>query len=136
MKNEKEKMEIETNGNDICEQFDLRYDSRFRYWLKIVDDIDLNQSGGYAISGNFYGFKKSILIKNNQFVIIGTELGSRKSHNYEYSLLQNQNSKLVKIDIDIEAFKDILEYDVYVKARKNELYAIAVQIWYLQNQEP
>jgi hypothetical protein len=112
----------------IADQFELTYDSRFRFWGKIVSGVDLSQKGGYALQGEF--FHGATVIPNRAWVVVAAESGSRKNHSYEYRLLQNHDGTLVRVKHNIDKLKDELPAQVYANALNNTLYAYAARIWY------
>jgi len=114
----------------IAEQFEMGFDSRFRAWGKIVKNVDLSQKGGYALQGEFFTPYKAVVISNGAWVVVAAESGSRKNHSYEYRLIQNQNGKLIRVKHNIDKLKDELPAQVYANALNNTLYAYAVRIWY------
>jgi len=119
----------------IAEQFEMGFDSRFRAWGKIVTGVDLSQKGGYALQGEF--FHGATVIPNHAWVVVASETGSRHNHSYTYRLIQNQNGKLVRVLNDPESIKNELAPQVYANALNSKLYAYAVRIWYnSQRPEP
>jgi hypothetical protein len=120
----------------IADQFGMGYDSRFRFWGKIVSGVDLNQKGGYALQGEFFNSGMAVAIPNGAWVVIASETGSRKNHSYTYHLVQNQNGNLVRVKHKIESIKNELPPQIYANALNSTLYAYAVRIWYAQKTAP
>jgi len=114
----------------IAEQFEMGFDSRFRAWGKIVSGVDMSQKGGYALQGEFFSSGKAVVIPDGAWVVAATETGSRKNHSYEYRLLQNQHGNLVRVKHDIEKIKGVLPPQIYANALNSTLYAYAARIWY------
>jgi len=135
MENDKEigKMEGSTTVRtleQIADQFEMGYDSRFRFWGKIVSGTDLSKKGGYALQGQFFNRGMAVAISPGAYVVVASETGSMKYHSYSFCLVQNQNGNLVQIEPHIEEIKNELPPQIYANALNNTLYAYAVRIWY------
>jgi len=120
----------------IADQFEMGYDSRFRFWGKIVSNVNLNNKGGYALEGHFYSRGMAMVIPNNTWIVVASETGSMKYHSYSFCLVQNQNGNLVQVEPNIEEIKNELPAQIYANALDSTLYAYAVRIWYAQKTAP
>lgn len=102
-------------------------DSRFRSWGKHVTkraEIDLTQKGGYAINAGFVRADQAIALGQGQYLVCAAETGSRKSHSYDYALVegtldaprlveQNEQDALISLYASEEQQARSLNSDLY-----------------------
>jgi len=82
------------------------------------------------LNGEFHSPSEAIVITENTYIVVASEIGSRKNHEYKYRLARNQNGKLVRVRANIDEIKNELEPQVYANGLNSILYAYAVRIWY------
>lgn len=112
----------------------LEYDKRFRQWGKLVTatDIDLNQTNGYSLQGDWVKWTASVTLTPGRYLVVASEYGSMKYHSYHYCLIDgngNHVDKDAKVAvIDAALVSGRITEEQRVKAENSVLYSYALYI--------
>lgn len=144
-------MALKTKGSQWLKDY------KEKAWAKLVlnrEHIDLSRTGGYAITGPFIDFDKSVMLEPHQFLVVGSKYPQAKSNAefedgfewvYRFALItcQRQAGEYALVNIAEEAMqlaaykaieqKVIPPYQLH-KALSNWLHAAAVYMW--MNMDP
>lgn len=109
-------------------------DKRFRSWAKLVTDpshIDLSKTNGYALTGPWAKFGDTIALKPGEFIVAAAEVGSVRTHPYDYSLITTDGENIITLDYraDSEAIAEVVKQapeELQAKAANNTLYRFSV----------
>lgn len=79
-----------------CASEHYEFDRRFKKWVKKVSskEIDLTKNNGYCLTSEFQSVDDSIVLKNNEYIVIGCEIGSRNHHGYDFTLINSDGIEI------------------------------------------
>lgn len=138
----------------------MKRDSRWKAWGKKIsgpEHLDLNAKNGYSLTGPWVGWDESVSLGEGEFLVIASELGSRKDHPYCYGLIMplpptgfpgmihvsesynaicDHGSEKSDIADAISRIQDIPD-EQRARAQNSGLYAMALwmAVWYRHRQQ-
>lgn len=113
----------------------LDSDSRFKHWGKLVtaQDLDLTQTNGYSLNGEWVQWNESVALESGRYLVVASELGSRKYCQYSYRLIDSAGNRIpldgtITPALDAALAEGRITETQRAKALKSTLYAFALYI--------
>jgi hypothetical protein len=121
-----------------CGAHGLERDTRFKAWGKIIRNaghVDLSKTQGYALAGEWVRWDEEVSLNENEFLVVASEIGSIKNHDYKYRLIEGAGAgkearRISKEErhalIEAAFAQKLIDEPLLVKHRNAVLYSYAV----------